>query len=59
MIHAAQERFGIDAERPISLETSSLEVCKGKQIEIDESAYSLMCSVLDEIVIVVGEKPCA
>lgn len=60
MIRTIQERFGIDSEHTLSLVTSSFEVCRGNQIEIDESAYSLMCPALDEIIVVLeGKKLCA
>jgi len=33
----------------ISLSTSSLDICKGRDVVIDGDAYSLMWNVLDEI----------
>jgi len=35
----------------ISLSTSSLDICKGKDVVIDGDAYSLMWNVLDEIIV--------
>lgn len=35
----------------ISLSTSSLDICKGRDVVIDGDAYSLMWNVLDEITV--------
>lgn len=56
MVNLVLQAFGID-KGPLSLQTSSLDACRGESVEIDESAYALMCSVLGDIdVIVEGEE---
>jgi len=40
--------------RSISLSTSSLDICKGKDVLIDGDAYPVMWNVLDEINVKVG-----
>jgi len=42
--------------RLISLSTSSLDICKGKDVVIDGDAYPVMWNVLDEIYVKVGES---
>ena len=43
--------FQIEAEVDILLSTSSLDVCRGQQVEIDAQAYPHMWDVLDEIIV--------
>lgn len=46
MLNIIYQAFNI-AEQPLSLQTSSLDACKGESVEIDETAYRFMLSVLD------------
>jgi len=48
--------FNLDADVCLSLRTSTIDVCRGKEVEIDESAYLLMCKFVDEFVVSVVER---
>ncbi|KAF5322351.1 hypothetical protein D9619_002204 [Psilocybe cf. subviscida] len=43
--------FDIADDAVLSIHTSSLDVCRGVAVEIDESAYPFMWTVLDEITV--------
>jgi len=49
------QAFNIADNTVISLRTSTLDVCKGRDVVIDESAYPLMWTALDQIDVVVEE----
>ncbi|KJA18151.1 hypothetical protein HYPSUDRAFT_218407 [Hypholoma sublateritium FD-334 SS-4] len=55
MISLIIRAFRLDSKSVLSLHTSSLDACKGQSVEIDESAYSLMCTLLDDVEVTVGE----
>lgn len=52
MINVLRIKFNIpDNVNPI-LRVSTLEICRGREIEVDEDAYEAMAPFLDEIKIV-------
>ncbi|KAG5634388.1 hypothetical protein H0H81_002146 [Sphagnurus paluster] len=53
LIITAQRTFGFgltEGTRPV-FSTSSLDVCRGASVDIDESAYASLSAVLDEVVV--------
>jgi hypothetical protein len=55
MVNLVLQAFGID-KGSLSLQTSSFDACKGESVEVDESAYALMCPVLSDIDVIVDEE---
>ncbi|KAF5354355.1 hypothetical protein D9758_010759 [Tetrapyrgos nigripes] len=59
MIRVVRRKFDIpEHQRPI-LETRSFDVCRGRNIEVDEDVYSIMISSLEEIEVVTLDSPVA
>lgn len=54
MIENIRQKFNIDVEHCLSLETVALDVCRGSKIEIDEDVWPVLRSALDEVMIVVA-----
>lgn len=49
-------RIELDVDSSISLSTSTLDICDGRDIIIDPTAYPVMWTVLDEIHVFVAVK---
>ncbi|KAF6752206.1 hypothetical protein DFP72DRAFT_457052 [Ephemerocybe angulata] len=57
-LEAVRKAFRIDSDARIVLSTSSLDVCRGHAVEIDEAAYPYLWEVLDEVAVATpGEAP--
>ncbi|KXN87077.1 Programmed cell death protein 6 [Leucoagaricus sp. SymC.cos] len=54
LISNIRQKFDIEAERGVSVETVALDVCRGSKVEIDENAWSVMRASLDEVTIIVS-----
>ncbi|KDR69780.1 hypothetical protein GALMADRAFT_145180 [Galerina marginata CBS 339.88] len=54
-IRRVTRAFKIAENADILLRISTLDVCKGREVVIDESAYSVMWTALDEITVVIDE----
>jgi hypothetical protein len=50
-VNAIRKAFDLRAETPVTLSTSSLDVCRGKAVEIDEIAYPMLWEFIDEVAI--------
>ncbi|KAF6748711.1 hypothetical protein DFP72DRAFT_1074058 [Ephemerocybe angulata] len=50
-LEAVRKAFRIDSDARIVLSTSSLDVCRGHAVEIDEAAYPYLWEVLDEVAV--------
>ncbi|KXN87076.1 hypothetical protein AN958_09286 [Leucoagaricus sp. SymC.cos] len=54
LISNIRQKFDIEAERGVGVETVALDVCRGSKVEIDENAWSVMRASLDEVTIIVS-----
>ena len=54
MVRIVRDKFTIERDASITFETSTLDICKGLSVEIDESAYEAVSTFLDEIIVVTG-----
>ncbi|KAF5317268.1 hypothetical protein D9611_003492 [Ephemerocybe angulata] len=50
-LDAVKKAFRIGSDARIVLSTSSLDVCRGNAVEIDEAAYPYLWEVLDEVAV--------
>ncbi|TEB37903.1 hypothetical protein FA13DRAFT_1725522 [Coprinellus micaceus] len=55
-VNAIRKAFDLRAETPVTLSTSSLDVCRGKAVEIDEIAYPMLWEFIDEVAITTPEE---
>lgn len=55
MVSLVKRAFSIDSRSVLSLHISSLDACRGQSVEVDESAYSLMYALLDDVEVTVKE----
>lgn len=55
MVSLVKRAFSIDSGSILSLHISSLDACRGQSVEVDESAYSLMYALLDDVEVTVKE----
>ncbi|KAF9465220.1 hypothetical protein BDZ94DRAFT_1296715 [Collybia nuda] len=56
LVQIVQDNFDLGPDTAPVFETSTLDICRGKSVEIDESAYPLMSEFLDEITVVCKER---
>lgn len=49
-------RIELDADSCISLSTSTLDICDGRDVIVDPTAYPVMWTVLDEIHVFVAVR---
>lgn len=58
MLRRAAEDFELDEDVVLSLRTSTLDACRGREVVIPRSAYSYLWKYLDEVdVVIVKERP--
>lgn len=56
LVQITQENFDLGPNTLPAFQTSTLDICRGKSVEIDEGAYALMSEFLDEITVVSKER---
>ncbi|KAG7449985.1 uncharacterized protein BT62DRAFT_618542 [Guyanagaster necrorhizus] len=56
MINALRLKFNIPHNADAVLRVSTLDVCRGREIEVDEDAYEAMAPFLDEINIILSPR---
>ena len=53
---AVRKKFHLDTSAALEFTTSTLDICRGAPVFIDEDVYETMSSFLDEIVVTVVDS---
>jgi hypothetical protein len=53
LVRIASKKLALDPDAVITFQISTLDICRGHSVELDESAYQVMCTALDELTVVV------
>lgn len=56
MVQQIIEGFGLDEDAVVSLGTSGIDVCEGKEVKIHESAYTFIWGFLDKVNVTIVDR---
>lgn len=52
LVRVASEKLALEPNAVPLFHTSTLDICRGHSVEVDESAYQAMCTALDELTVI-------